>query len=249
MKKKSLLWISALLLMLAGCSSNDDEFNEPNNSAPEFAEGTGENPRYTGNKTTTSSNGVEITKDAQGSIRWIIFTDEEKAPTSAISLFSQYLGCNLEKDYRHYRQENYDKLIVEFYQQQYNGVIIYQAGYNVRFQNGKVTDCNGVYIKIDNLDVTPAFDLQRAKEIYAKYLKVSVEEIGRGGRGITVWFDDALMIAEFPVSKGSSQWAPRLVYALAYIGEKNYGMHDEGSCFIDAHTGRILQTWPNYILD
>ena len=30
MKKKSLLWISALLLMLAGCSSNDDEFNEVN---------------------------------------------------------------------------------------------------------------------------------------------------------------------------------------------------------------------------
>ena len=120
MKKKGLLWLSALLLMLgvSGCS-NDDEFNEPNNSAPEFAEGTGENPRYTGNKTTTSSNGVEITKDAQGSIRWITFTDEEKAPTSATSLFSQYLGCNLEKDYRHYRQENYDKLIVECYQQQY----------------------------------------------------------------------------------------------------------------------------------
>jgi len=51
-----------------------------------------------------------------------------------------------------------------------------------------------------------------------------------------------LMIAEFPVSKGSSQWAPRLVYALSYNG-----MHNEGFCFLDAHTGRILKTWNNYI--
>ena len=114
--------------------------------------------------------------------------------------------------------------------------IVFGAGYNVRFRHGKVNDCNGLYIKIDNLDITPAFDLQKAKEIFAKYLKVPVEEIGAGN--IMAWFDDALMIVEFPVSKGSSQWAPRLVYGL--YGTMEYA-------FIDAHTGRILQTWPTWI--
>ena len=59
---------------------------------------------------------------------------------------------------------------------------------------------------------------------------------------ITAWFDDTLMIAEFPISKGSTQWAPRLVYGLCY-----HGMSKEGMCFVDAHTGRLLLTWPNYV--
>ncbi len=52
---------------------------------------------------------------------------------------------------------------------------------------------------------------------------------------------------------GSSEWAPRLVYGLTrrvYYDEAKgdvMGKNDEGCCFVDAHTGRILQTWPNYI--
>lgn len=247
MKKSLLLWMSALVLTMGGlssCSSNDDEFSEPEDPSPEFAEGIGLNPRFTSSQTTTSNNGVEITRDSLGSIRWIVFQSKDIAPTSATALFSQYIGYDLEKDFRLYRQESNDwmenPIKVECYQQQYKGIILYEAGFNVRFQNGKVIDCDGVYVPVDNLDVTPSFSLQRAKEIYAKYLKVPVENVGTGG--ILIEFDDALMIAEFPVSKGSSQWAPRLVYALSYNG-----MHNEGFCFLDAHTGRILKTWNNYI--
>ena len=246
-KKNALLWMSALVLLLTGlsaCSSDDDEYVELENNVPEFAEDTSENPRNTGTQITTVDNGVKITKDSQGGIRWIFFTDNDQAPTSAAEVFSQYLGYDIERDFRLYRQESFDKmenpLSLECYQQQYKGVIIYQANYNIRFQNGKVTDCNGLCVEIDDLDVTPSFDIQEAKGIYAKYLNIAVEHIGTGG--ILAWFDDALMIAEFPVSKGSSQWAPRLVYALSCKG-----LNDEGLCFIDAHTGRILKTWPNYI--
>ena len=246
MKKNVYLWLCALVLTMAGLGScSSDDFVEPANSSPEFSEGTGQNPRYAGRNKTTNTNGVEISKDNQGSIRLIsFFENKDAAPASAKDLFSKYMKLDLDENFRLYRKETEDwmenPLTLECYQQQYKGVIVYTAGYNVRFRDGKVTDCNGVYIKIDNLDVTPAFSEQKAKEIYARYLKVSVDEIGAGG--IMAWSDDALMIEEFPTSKGSLQWAPRLVYALSC-----HNMGNEGCCFIDAHTGRILKTWGNFI--
>jgi len=256
MKIKSFIVISAMQMLcfsLSSCNNdevtadeiiNDVVFAESANSSPEFADGTGENPRYVGNKTITDANGVEITRDSKGGIRWISFLQSsDTAPSSSAALFSQYMKLDPEKDFRLYRRETNtwmeNPVTLECYQQQYKGVVLYQGGYSVRFQNGKVTDCNGVYVKIDNLDVEPSFDVQKAKDIYAKYLKVSVDEIGTGG--MMPWFDDALMIEELPVSKGSLQWAPRLVYGLSCQGNS-----DEGFCFIDAHSGRILQTWPNY---
>lgn len=217
------------------------EFVEPVNDEPEFLEGTGQNPRHESAMKTTESNGAEITRDSDGGIKWISFMgNSNAAPASAKDLFGKYMKLDLEENFRLYRQETEDwmedPLTLECYQQQYKGVIVFGAGYNVRFRHGKVNDCNGLYVKIDNLDITPAFDLQKAKEIFAKYLKVPVEEIGAGN--IMAWFDDALMIVEFPASKGSSQWAPRLVYGLYSTMEY---------AFVDAHTGRILQTWPTWI--
>jgi hypothetical protein len=52
---------------------------------------------------------------------------------------------------------------------------------------------------------------------------------------------DALMIIEIPEKWGSDKFAPRLVYGLTY-NENSY----EGNCFIDAQTGRILRTCPNF---
>ena len=255
MKKNKVLWLCVLLMLVVGmssCSSDDvpgdgsgressGEFVEPVNDEPEFSAGTGQNPNHESVSKTAESNGIEITRDSYGGIKWISFLgNNDVAPATAKDLFGKYMKLDLDENFRLYRQETEDwmenPLTIECYQQQYKGVIFYSAGYNVRFRHGKVTDCNGLFVKIDNLDVTPAFDLQKAKEIFAKYLKVSVKEIGSGN--MMAWFDDALMIVEFPVSKGSSQWAPRLVYGLS--GKMEYA-------FIDAHTGRILQTWPTWI--
>ena len=206
---------------------------------PEFSEEMGNNPRYADNhQTTTEENGVKITRDAFGGIKWIIFSNDIR-PTTAAELFSQYMGLSPDDYQLYYKEENSwmsSPLTVERYHQLYRGVTVYEGSYAVRFQNGSVTDANGCYIKVENLDITPSFDVQTAKEIYAKYLNVLVDRVG------TRQNDDALMIAEFPVKKGSSEWAPRLVYCL-----HDREMNDEGSCFIDAHTGRILQTWCNYV--
>ena len=259
--KKLVYLLSCLFLLSAGfvaCSNDTDDppeqpsshqNEEPTDSIggfeedsallePEFSEEMGNNPRYANNnQTTTEENGMVITRDAFGYIKWISFSSAIR-PTTATELFSQYMGLSPDDYQLYYKEDNSwmsSPLTVERYHQLYRGIAVNQGTYIVRFQNGSVTDANGNYIKVEGLDITPSFDVQTAKEIYAKYLNVLVDRVG------TRQNDDALMIAEFPVKKGSSEWAPRLVYCL-----HDREMNDEGSCFIDAHTGRILQTWCNY---
>ena len=203
-----------LSLCLFGCSSDGDFESD---TLPEFADGLGMNPRDAGPVSVTTEGDVSITRDALGGFQAISYADAEKAPASAAEMMR-----------------------VERYQQFYKGVLVYQGGFAVRLQNGKVKSANGMMMKIDNLNVRPTVSEQKALETYAKYLKVPTDAVGAGH--IMAWFDDALMIAEFPISKGSTQWAPRLVYGLCY-----HGMSKEGMCFVDAHTGRLLLTWPNYV--
>ena len=202
MKKNRLLWLCAMLMMAVGMSScssddvpgdgsgrgSDGEFVEPVNDEPEFSEGTGQNPNHESAMKTTESNGAEITRDADGGIKWISFLENSNAaPASAKDLFEKYMNLDPDVNFRLYRQETEnwmeDPLTLECYQQQYKGVLVYMAGYNVRFRHGKVNDCNGLYVKIDNLDVTPAFDLQKAKEIrlFAMGSQISVWPVWQNG--------------------------------------------------------------------
>jgi hypothetical protein len=118
-------------------------------------------------------------------------------------------------------------------------VAVPQGGYHLSVFGGVTNKLEGNFIQITDLNVVPAIDEQKAKEIYADYLKVSVDDIESGKM-----FDDvvdALMIIEIPEKWGSDKFAPRLVYGLTY-NENSY----EGNCFIDAQTGRILRTCPNF---
>ena len=205
-----------LSLCLFGCSSDGDFESD---TLPEFADGLGMNPRDAGPVSITTEGDVSITRDA-----WMCLT-----PDDSFVLFYSEDHSWMSSPMR-----------VERYQQFYKGVLVYQGGFAVRLQNGKVKSANGMMMKIDHLDVRPTVSEQKALETYAKYLKVPTDAVGAGH--IMAWFDDALMIAEFPISKGSTQWAPRLVYGLCY-----HGMSKEGMCFVDAHTGRLLLTWPNYV--
>ena len=111
---------------------------------PEFSEEMGNNPRYADNhQTTTEENGVKITRDAFGGIKWIIFSNDIR-PTTAAELFSQYMGLSPD-DYRlYYKDENSwmtNPLTVERYQQLYRGVTVYEGSYAVRFQKWECNRC------------------------------------------------------------------------------------------------------------
>lgn len=216
---------------------------------PEFtSEEMEQNPRHSANyQTTVTMDGVEITRNGFGGINSIIFTDEDKSPASIEELFSQYLKLDIDENFILTEQSTNEQYSVayEIYRQRYKGIMVYGNRYSVRLRNGRIISAGGSYMKpeeLDGLNLTPSVSEQQAKEIYAKYLKVSVDKIGSGH--LVPGFEDALLIADFPVSKGSSQWAPRLVYGLGC-----HEMNDEGYGLIDAHTGRILRTWVNYILN
>lgn len=239
MKKLFCLSVSCavmLVVALSSCSSDESVDNQP-----EFGHDLGVSPRLADSKKTTID-GIETVRDGMGNIRTIYFMDEEKAPSTATELFNQYMGVAPDGNLRLYKKTDErpsSPITSESYQQVYKGVVVYRNDYSVRFKNGKVTDANGSFLTIDGLEVTPALDELTAKEIYANYLDVPVETIGAL---CNLNDGEALLIAEFPVAKGSSQWAPRLVYALSC----NI-VSSEGYCMIDAHTGRLLLTWANYI--
>ena len=231
--------------LLTACNSDDEVNNgfvEPDNSTPEFTSANGWNPKHTEQGDRSITDIADITYDGMGEISWIVFTDLTKAPKTGPDYFRQYMNLGPDDSFRLEKNEVaywMEPATYEDYQQLYKGIPVYSAHYDMYYNNGQMTGAGGTYIRISDVDVKPAFSVLKAKEIYARYLNTSPLLIEQGG--MLAYHDDALVIAEFPLSEGSSVWKPRLVYALQYNHEANY----EGFCMIDAHTGRILRTWPN----
>ena len=256
MKTTSTLAVcAALILGFTACNKDDTstEINEkqdtvsdvtPDNTEPEFNGISLMNPKNA-TQATIYINGAEIRKDGYGHINWLFFQDCPNPPATAAEMFQQYMELDADDSFELYRQERKSKeesspLTLECYFQRYKGVLVSAAGYAVRFNEGKVTDCNGSYLEIKDLDVKPAISTLKAREIYAKYLGVSVDLITEHGTG--PWADDCLMIMDLPKDRNSTVWAPRLVYSFYYKVTS-----DKGTGYIDAQTGRMLMTSPNYI--
>ena len=262
MKRKN-VWVAIALTMMAavvaGCSKDDSGTDDgstepqpepvvspeiPDNTEPEFNGISLMNPKNA-TQTTSYINGAEIRKDGYGHIKWLFFQDCPNPPATAVEMFQQYMELDTDDSFELYSQERKSKeesspLTLECYFQRYKGVLVSAAGYAVRFNEGKVTDCNGSYLEIKDLDVKPAISTLKAREIYAKYLGVSVDLITEHGTG--PWADDCLMIMDLPKDRNSTVWAPRLVYSFYYKVTS-----DKGIGYIDAQTGRMLMTSPNYI--
>ena len=246
---------AALILGFTACNKDDtatemDEKQDtvsditPDNTEPEFNGISLMNPKNA-TQTTSYINGAEIRKDGYGHIKWLFFQDCPNPPATAVEMFQQYMELDTDDSFELYRQERKSKeesspLTLECYFQRYKGVLVSAAGYAVRFNEGKVTDCNGSYLEIKDLDVKPAISTLKAREIYAKYLGVSVDLITE--HGTHPWADDCLMIMDLPKDRNSTVWAPRLVYSFYYKVTS-----DKGTGYIDAQTGRMLMTSPNYI--
>lgn len=240
------LIVSLILLAMMACSSSDEENNgfvEPDNTTPEFTSTNWWNPKHSEHSDRITTEIADITFDGMGEISWIVFTDLTKAPKTGPDYFSQYMNLGSDDSYRLDNNEVaywMEPATYEKYQQLYKGIPIYSAHYDIHYNNGQMTSAGGTYFRISDVDVKPAFSVMKAKEIYARYLNTSPFLIEEGGM-IAYHDHEALVIAEFPLSEDPSVWKPRLVYALHYCHEESL----EGFCMIDAHTGRILRTWPN----
>ena len=246
MKKNLYLWCAFTLLAFVGCSSDKDDMEDDSlneevflsqaNIKPEFSKGyrssRGQDTSY------TDENNAEVTRDCNGVVKFVYFnnTPTNSRPPSPEQFVSTYLGVDLNANFKKYQEEvNEYGYILSLYRQYYKDVEVENHGYVFHYskKDNRISSVNGSFLPVSNLDVVPAFSETTARKIFAKYLNLSLDYIGD---------DVSLYIVEFPLSAESEQWAPRLVYKLGTDYDS-----DEGLCYIDAKTGRILYVWPNYI--
>ena len=252
MNKFFYLWCTFVLLAFAGCSSDKDDWGDNSqdvnsqneeiflaqaNMEPEFSKGY----RSSRSQDTsfTDENNAEVTRDCNGVVKFVYFnnTPISSRPSSPELFVSTYLGVDLKENFKMYREEEDEYgYIHSWYRQYYKDVEVENNGYVFHYskKDKRISSVNGSFLTVNNLDVVPAFSKTTARKIFAKYLNLSLDYVGN---------DVSLYIVEFPLSAESEQWAPRLVYKL---GIEDYDS-DEGLCYIDAKTGRILYVWPNYI--
>ncbi len=249
MKKFMYLWCAFALFAFAGCSSDKDEWGNDSqeadskseeiflaqaNMSPEFSKGyKNSQKQYSTNK---EENGTEVVRDNRGMVMSVGFNDTpiRYRPSTPEEFIATYLGVDLKANFMLYRQEQDEYGYThERYIQYYKGVEVENRGYVFHYnQDVRITYVNGSYLPVTDLDVMPAFSEKTARKIFAKYLNLPVERI----------VDNvSLYIVDFPLSAESEQWAPRLVYKLGVEFAS-----DEGLCYIDAKTGRILYVWSNY---
>ena len=251
MKKVLYIWCVFALLAFVGCSSDKDEWGNDSleadskseelfltqaNLTPEFSKGyrssRGQDTSF------TDKNNAEVTRDCNGVVKFVYFnnTPTNSRPPSPEQFVSTYLGVDLNANFKKYQEEvNEYGYIHSWYRQYYKDVEVENHGYVFHYskKDNRISSVNGSFLPVSNLDVVPAFSETTARKIFAKYLNLSLDYIGD---------DVSLYIVEFPLSAESEQWAPRLVYKLGTDYDS-----DEGLCYIDAKTGRILYVWPNYI--
>ena len=245
MKKVLYIWCVFALLAFVGCSSDKDDMEDDSlneevflsqaNIKPEFSKGyrssRGQDTSY------TDENNAEVTRDCNGVVKFVYFnnTPTNSRPPSPEQFVSTYLGVDLNANFKKYREEvdEYGNLH-SWYRQYYKDVEVENHGYvfHCSKKDYRISSVNGSFLPVNNLDVVPAFGEKTARKIFAKYMDLPVEN---------VWEDVSLYIVEFPLFAESEQWAPRLVYKLGV----NFNS-DEGQCYIDAKTGRILYTFANY---
>ena len=263
MKKKSLLWISALLLMLAGCSSSDDDITDYGLHDEE----NGQNfliPLYSSNdlsynyKTHVETlDNWNVCIDDEGRYRWATLYDKgdpiEKlyaAPSSYEELDGTLF--NLDDDHslkldsvEHYTdsEEGYSHR-QDFYHEYYRGIPVLGGQYSFLYfynpQEQHIHHCSGYFISFDNLDVTPAITGNQAMKLFSAYLEKPIE---------TSW-TATLYAREYHVRVEGETFRreQRLVYyvtgpatkTITYMGSWPCEIDTNESAEIDAHTGQII---------
>jgi hypothetical protein len=256
-KISRLLGLAAIVLMLAGCSSDDDY---------DLPEGIGQNnliPLYSSNdlsynrKTHVESLGNwNVCKDDDGRYLWATLYDKgdpvEKlyaAPSSYEELDGKLF--NLDDDHslkldtvEYYTDyEGYSRR-QDFYNEYYRGIPVLGGQYSFLYfynpQEQHIHHCSGYFISFDNLDVTPAITGNQAIQIFSAYLKKTIE---------TSW-TATLYAREYHVRVEGETFRreQRLVYyitgpaikATTYMGSWPCEIDTNESAEIDAHTGQII---------
>jgi len=151
-------------------------------------------------------------------------------PETAKAFFANYLkpapATNFVLQPQKQRNENFRH---EHYDQFYNGVKVDGAGYNFHFEKGRMYLAHGNFIKIEGLSTTPSITREEAKQAFADYKEIPVEEIAG--------FKADLLIKEIlNISGKDTVYSPELVYRVYLIS--GHPSNDEIG-YIDAQNGKV----------
>ncbi|MEQ9221534.1 MAG: M4 family metallopeptidase [Cyclobacteriaceae bacterium] len=180
-----------------------------------------------------------IHKYEDGTISAVKFSGaEETIPTSSGAFFKEYLEV---KPADHFKKVPHiskrEGFVHEHYDQYYFGIRVQDAGYNFHYKNGQMYYANGHYVKIDDLNTTPAMNLEQAIDIFLKYKEIEKEEV--------VDTVTELLIKEFTNQIDNDKLKTvELVYRI-YLESDHPNNNEVG--YINAHTGQVVETEPRVI--
>ncbi|WP_192822782.1 M4 family metallopeptidase [Rufibacter sp. LB8] len=175
-----------------------------------------------------------IQKKKNGTIGSVeFFGDGKHVPTSAKVFFQDYLGAQLDNQFKKSpHKSNNDGFMHEHFDQYHQGVKIEGAGYNLHFKNGKIYFANGHYVITENLNATPSISQEEALNTF-----LTIKGIEQKAVAETML---SLIVKEIAgKSKSDSTTSVQLVYRI-YLESDHPNNNEIG--FVDAHTGKLVMT-------
>ena len=258
MKKYLYILMSAMLMVMsAGCSSDDDSGMPEGGQENLIPLYSSNDLHYRYNTHVEALGNWNVCKDDEGRFRWATLyetTDPIDQLYAAPSSYEELNGklFNLDDDhslkldsvaYYPATNEGYSRR-VEIYHEYYRGVPVLCGQYRFHFlynpTEQHIHHCSGFFMSFDNLDVTPAITGDQAIQIFSTYLKKPSD---------SSW-PATLYAREYHVRVEGEPFRreQRLVYYVTgpaakvkvYMGDWPDEIDTNKSAEIDAHTGQII---------
>ena len=172
-----------------------------------------------------------VLRDSKGIIRAMEFSEKDAASSLSDQAFmKQYLLVTPDDAFVKARdKQRRPDYINDHFDQFYKGVKVDGGGYNFHYKAGKMYYAHGHFVKLTNLDVTPAITAQTARDAWATYKKIPLATIAD--------FTAELLIKEIaPLDS-----AANLVYKI-YLRSTHPANDEVG--YVQAKTGRVVLAEP-----
>lgn len=169
-----------------------------------------------------------IKKNQFGRITSVKFI--QGSTTTSKEFFDSYLHVRGTYEFRQTPTNNFiPNVRFERYQQYYKGLIVDGAHYTFEYKDGMMLKAHGNYVPLKDINVKPAINEEKAKDIYAEYFNMNKSDV--------IETKTELLIKDIPDKN-----LTRLAYKVYMMSTKQM---DADIAYIDAQTGELLCSIPS----